>query len=134
MRKRSWFSCVYVLAFAVSLAHNSIPHAHPEKTYSHAVLTGHRHDHHSHEHDAKGDHHESSLPVFSHFSNADYIGNPKYEFTAKSHSLIQALNPVGVSFNLPDDSEEQVLFPRPREHPPNRVGSSQSLRAPPFHS
>ena len=136
MRKRSWFSCFFFFAFAVSLVHSSIPHTHPEKkdkpvvsgtdTNSHAHSG---HDHHSHGHDE-----ESSLPVFAHFSNADFIGNSKYEFSAKEKFVIQDIEPVIISVKQREDLKKEFPFPRPREHPASRSRSSQSLRAPPLFS
>ena len=136
MQKRSWFSCFFFFAFAVSLVHSSIPHTHPEKkdkpvvsgtdTNSHAHSG---HDHHSHGHDE-----ESSLPVFAHFSNADFIGNSKYEFSAKEKFVIQDIEPVIISVKQREDLKKEFPFPRPREHPASRSRSSQSLRAPPLFS
>ena len=136
MRKRSWFSCFFFFSFAVSLVHSSIPHTHPEKKDKPTVSSTNinsqdhsGHDHDSHEHDD-----EPSLPVFSHFSNADFIGNSKYEFSAKEKLAIQAIEPVIISVKQPEDLKKEFPFPRPREHPASRFRSSQSLRAPPFFS
>jgi len=136
MRKRSWVSCFFFFAFAVSLVHNSIPHTHPEKkdnpTLSSAGID--RHSHSGHEHNSNGHDEEPSLPVFAHFSNADFIGNSKYEFAAKSKFVIQAIESVIISVKQAGDVKQEFPFPRPREHPTSRSRSSQSLRAPPFFS
>ena len=135
MRKRSWFSCVFFLAFAVSLVHSSIPHTHPEKHDKPTASTDTKsHDHSGHNHDSHGHDEGSSLPVFTHFSNADFIANSKYEFAAKEKFVIQAIEPAIISVKQPEDVKKEFPFPRPREHPASRSGSSQSLRAPPFFS
>lgn len=149
MPKRSWFSGLFLIAFAVSLVHTSIPHTHPEKNDKPEVNAGSHqhnhgeHNHNSHDHD-KHDHnsndhgsheHEqkSTLPVFSHFSNADFVKSSRYEFHAKETLFIQHLQPVILSVKLVDTLEKKFLFPRAREHPASRLASSQSFRAPPFH-
>lgn len=135
MRKRSWFSCFFFFAFAVSLVHISIPHTHPEKKDKPIVSTDNNSpDHSGHDHDSHGHDEESSLPVFAHFSNADFIGNSKYEFTAKGKLVIQAIEAAIISVKQPEDLKKEFPFPRPREHPVSRLRSSQSLRAPPFFS
>ena len=144
MRKRSWLSCFFFIAFAVSLVHTSIPHTHPEKNDKPEVNIdkhahndskhGNKQDHHSHDHGSHEHEQESSLPVFSHFSNADFIKNLQYEFHAKEKLFVQPLQPVIISVKLAGTLEKKFLFPRPREHPAGRLASSQSLRAPPFHS
>lgn len=137
MRKRSWFSCFFFFAFAVSLVHSSIPHIHPEKKDKPGVSSADikSHDHSgSHHHDSNGQDEKPSLPVFVHFSNADFIANSKYEFCAKQKLVVQAIEHVIISVKLPEHLKKKLAFRRPREHPGSRFRSSQSLRAPPNFS
>lgn len=129
MQKRSWFSCFFFFAFAVSLVHSSIPHTHPEKKDKPIVSDT---DINSHDHDSHGHDGEPSLPVYAHFSNADFIGNSNYEFSAEEKFVIQAIEPVIISVKQREDLKKEFPFPRPREHPASRSRSSQSLRGPPF--
>ena len=120
----------------MSLVHSSIPHTHPEKKDKPIVSsTGiNSHDHSGHDHDSHGHDEEPSLPVFGHFSNADFIGNSQYEFSVKEKFVDVCLDPADISIQLPEDLEKEFFFPRAREHPSSRFGTSQSLRAPPFFS
>ena len=147
MIKRQWPPVLFIIAFAISLAHASIPHSHPDP-----IEESHRHSHAaqssnlSHSHDSKSEHHDhshnhsdqdhkgSDRPVFSHFSNADYLGNSFFEFQVKGKHLIELVQPVTVGLNVPFIPEKHFLFPRARDLPSSRHRSSESLRAPPFFS
>lgn len=134
MRNRSWFPYLFLIAFAISWAHSAIPHSHPEKKRESTTHSDNHHHDHGSNHEKHGHDNEPSLPVFTHFSNADFIGNIKYEFAAKEKFLIEPLEPILISYDLPEELTKKILFPRPREHPAGRISASQSLRAPPIHS
>lgn len=132
MRKRSWFSCFFFLAFAVSLVHTSIPHTHPDKKEKPlaSVTDSSGHDHSRHDHG--GETEEPSLPVFTHFSNTDYVGNALLKFDARAKYLLEIIAPVQVVIKMSLVTIDRLPFPKPRELPPGRHRSSTSLRAPPF--
>lgn len=143
MVKRTLFSSFFFIAFAVSLVHSSLPHSHPDLEGSRVAETNshnkesHRHDHDhqhaGHEH-GSSDHNQSSLPVFAHFSNVDFIRTSQYEFSGKERFVISSHEPVRISINVPECIEIRSFFPKPREHPAGPLGSVRSLRAPPFAS
>ena len=139
--KKKWVSWVIIIAFAVALAHASIPHTHPEKADKHP----HDHDHndvnHKHHYDHSGNHShskpeksEENLPVFHHFSNADYVGGPSFHFHAKEKHVLELLEPATLIVDIALVFDETQLFPRARDLPSARHRSSQSLRAPPLAS
>lgn len=135
MRKRSWFTYLFLLAFIISWAHSAIPHSHPDKKNKSATSEADDHHHdHGHDHEKHGHDQDPTLPVFAHFSNADFIANLKHELPAKKAFLIETLEPLEFSYDLPAELLKQILFPRPREHPAGEFKSIQSLRAPPFFS
>lgn len=145
MKKRTLFSCLFFVAFAVSLVHNSIPHSHPEtkastvtKANSDNKAHGHNHGHeHTHDHPHpprehnSSAHDQSSLPVFAHFSNVDFIRTSQYEFCGKERHLVVSLEPVRISVSVPESIEIRSFLPRPRQNRTSQVASVQSLRGPP---
>lgn len=139
MIKRTWFAGFFLIAFALALAHNAIPHAHPEATNEKQLSHSHPGDSKSrgHQHRSDGHSHDESdrdLPVFSHFSNADYLGSPVFQFNANEKQLIELLQPQGSLFLVPSALQKPLLFPKARDMPSGRPRSSESLRAPPFLS
>lgn len=139
MIKRQWPSVLFIFAFVISLAHASIPHIHPvpdkKHTHSHRRSNDkHHHDHsdsHSHNTPGKPD---NSPPVFSHFSNADYVGNPCFQFHAKEKHILELLQPNTLIAEISLLFVKTRLFPKARDLPSAMHRSSESLRAPPFVS
>lgn len=146
MIKRLWTPVLFSIAFVISLVHSSIPHIHPEKVDHHHHSDNQNHsktkDHHDHVQDEKGNHHNESnhqsrdnkLPVFSHFSNTDFIGNPGFHFSGSEKVAIEFIASLLILVETPEEFQRSILFPRARDLPSNRYRSSQSLRAPPFLS
>jgi hypothetical protein len=139
MIKRQWPSVLFIIAFVISLAHASIPHTHPEISkqkvkdqHTHGSKSSHDHDH---EHQSTDHHHDASdskLPVFTHFSNADYVGNALFKLTLKGKYLIEAIEPEEIRFQIPITFTKPILFPKARDLPSGRHRSVKSLRAPPY--
>jgi hypothetical protein len=146
MIKRQWITVLFSIAFVISLVHSSIPHIHPEKVDHHHHSDNQKHsktkDHHGHVQGEKGNHHDESdhqpedkeLPVFSHFSNADFIGNPGFHFSGSEKFAIDLIASCLILVEAPEEFRRSILFPRARDLPSSRYRSSQSLRAPPFLS
>ena len=142
MIKRQWPPVLFIIAFVISLAHTSIPHTHPEKSKSNT--RDHSHDHSNdvndkHHHDHSDNHSHSipenpdeTLPVFSHFSNADYVGNPSFHFHAKEKHVLELFEPATLIIEIALVFDRTFLFPKARDLPSGRHLASQSLRAPPF--
>lgn len=148
MIKRQWTTLLFSIAFVISLVHSSIPHIHPEKADHNHRLNNQHHsktkDHHHHDHvqGEKENHHDESdhqsedkkLPVFSHFSNSDFIGNPAFHFSGSEKFAIEFIGSCLFLVEAPEEFRRSILFPRARDLPSSRYRSSQSLRAPPFLS
>ena len=138
--KNQWASILFLIAFALSVAHSSIPHGHPvpPHEYKHSTKSHHHNEnndeHTKHGHDNSNHNSDHNLPVFSHFSNADYLLNSKYELFVKGKFIIECLEPVKISLQLPEGIDRKVPIPGARELPSSRFRSSQSLRAPPITS
>lgn len=137
MIKRQWPPVLFLIAFAISLVHASIPHTHPELSEDE-----HLHEHHhepgstgahehlplpSHDHDDT----KQSKPVFSHFSNGDYVGNAYFHFTAKANHVIDLVAAESVSLCIPVSFEKSAHFHKARDLPSGKHRSITSLRAPP---
>lgn len=136
MGKRTWLSWMFFTAFAVALAHSSIPHAHPALNKKTASTTAdhNTHSHDGHDHDSENHDQQSSLPVFSHFSNADFISAHTFNVQEKAWFIIAYLTPTGVLIKKPAELKKQISFPRARDLPSSRYRSAQLLRAPPLFS
>lgn len=141
MRERLWPSMLIIVAFVISLVHSSIPHSHPEKEKKGLSSSTHSHSkngHESHSH-GEGNHdpskNEKSLPVFVHFSNADYISNYSFHLKEdKGQFLIAVIKPSEIILSTPEEIEKQIIFPRARDLPAGRHRTPKSLRAPPIFS
>ena len=149
MTKRQWPSVFFILAFAISLAHSSIPHSHPEPKedkrshhHDHNKHHGHHgskgHCHHtpndkSHHHD-EGDSEPHQLPVFAHFSNAEYISIPPFKFSCQEKILLEYIAPVPVILHVPVIILHRNDLPRARDLPSDAFFTITSLRAPPLFS
>jgi hypothetical protein len=140
MIKRQWPSFLVIIAFLVSMAHASIPHDHP-------TIAQHWHDddHHNnsassngHDHHASHQHNDSEsqrkLPVFTHFSNTDYLGNAFFKFSPKAKDLIALMEWPVIDIPHLIWFEKPILFPKARDLPLTRYRSVESLRAPPSFS
>lgn len=156
MSKRQWLSLLFIVAFVISLAHASIPHIHPElendskgDEYDSHEVTGKHHSGNQHRdnhgkpkssqqkdhHDHKSHHHSTEeKPKFSHFSNADYLGNCTFKFTTKEKFLLDVFEHERLVIDIPIEFQRALLFPRARDIPRDKHRCSQSLRAPPFLS
>lgn len=138
MIKRQWPSVIFIIAFVISLAHASIPHSHPalgkhkeRHPHNHSSTSKHKHDHSdNHSHDTN-ENSEDSRPVFAHFSNGDYVGNPYFQFHAKENLVFEFLQPASLNAEVALVFEKSHLFPKARDLPSGRHRSSESLRAPP---
>lgn len=142
MIKREWPSVIFIIAFVISLAHASIPHSHPvlekhkeRNSHHHSSSSNHEHHDHSdsHSHDTN-ENSEDSRPVFAHFSNGDYVGNPYFQFHAKDNLVFEFLQPASLNVEVALVFEKSHLFPKARDLPWGRHRSSESLRAPPHFS
>lgn len=139
MSKRTWFAGFFFIAFALALAHNAIPHTHPEATKEKQHSHPHSSDSKSHGHEKHSDGHkhdesERDLPVFPHFSNADYLGSPVFKINDNEKQVIELLQPQAYLFLVSSALHQPLLFPKARDLPSDRPRSSESLRAPPFLS
>lgn len=145
MEKRSAFSWLMILAFAVSLVHSVIPHGHPPIKQQDVQVED-AHANHSHQHTSTGDSHHSraahhhhhhkdeSLPVFVHFSNADFVGASSFHFSASEKFLVESICFPELCVATPEQAIRQVNIPRARDLPADPLHASGSLRAPPFFS
>lgn len=142
MRKQVWPSVLFQIAFAISLAHSSLPHAHPSTPENPSQSTG-SHHHQAHaskdhqHHDSEHSHdHDSDLPVFSHFSNADFISNVKLIFSGKV-KVLKAVNiftqTIIIYAPLKKAIDKTPPIHRARELPILHLSSANSLRGPPIY-
>ncbi len=131
MLRRQWISYLFFIAFAVALVHNILPHAHTkEKTKGTASSSHHHGDHHAHSHKEGS---KPALPVFTHFSNGDFISSAKYSFQEKQHAPVVVFEqPMIISVALPIVAYLPSPIPHARDLPQNFFLSIQSLRAPPY--
>jgi hypothetical protein len=142
MDKRAWISGFFFIAFALTLAHSSIPHTHPESTKKKHVSDvnsdhqKHQESHkHSHNHsDNKHNESNESLPVFYHFANADFLGGQIFKFNLAGDHVLELLEPMTFLLQVPQLLLKPLLFPRARDLPADKPRSTESLRAPPFFS
>lgn len=136
-----------LVAFAIALAHSAIPHGHPApKQQTVKVEEGHTKHHHTHQHNSGRHDHQNhttdhnhhnqdeSLPVFVHFSNADYVGGSSYNLSANGKFLVECICFPELNVETPESAIRRVNIPRARDLPSDELQSSGSLRAPPFFS
>ncbi|HEY5744621.1 MAG TPA: hypothetical protein VIU12_00965 [Chryseolinea sp.] len=135
MIRSQWISYLFSIAFAMSLAHSVVPHAHPKEKVKQGKETASSHHHHGHHHSHAHSHGEKSkpaLPVFAHFSNSDFIGSVKYSLQEKQQrpelTFEQALV---VSVTLPLLIYQPSPVPHARDLPNKLFLSLRSLRGPP---
>lgn len=142
MIKRQWPPYLFIIAFVISLAHASIPHDHPELS-QHEHRNGHDHDQklsNSHDHGDPSAHQHSdpethdNLPLFTHFSNAVYLGNAFFKFSPKAKDVIALMEWPVIDIPHLIWFEKPILFPKARDLPLTRYRSVESLRAPPSFS
>lgn len=135
MIRSQWISYLFSVAFAMSLAHSVLPHAHPKEKAKGGkeTVSHHHHGHqhaHSHAHDKKS---KPALPVFAHFSNADFIGSVKYSFQEKQlRSELAFEQAVVISVALPLLTYLPSPVPHARDLPNKVFLSLRSLRGPPY--
>jgi len=133
MIRGQWISFLFSIAFAMSLAHSVLPHAHSkEKAKQGKETASHHHHghHHSHAQDEKS---KPALPVFAHFSNADFIGSVKYSFQEKQQRPeLTCVQAVVVSVALPLLTYLPSPLPHARDLPNKVFLSLRSLRGPPY--
>lgn len=141
MDKRAWISGFFFIAFALTLAHSSIPHTHPEATkhehHSNQKLDDHTHQDSQHSHDHSDNKHNESdkdSPVFYHFANADFLGGQLFKFKLAGDQVLEVLQPGTFLVQIPTTLRMPLLFPRARDLPSGKPRSAKSLRAPPFLS
>ena len=142
MRKQVWPSILFLIAFAISLAHSCLPHAHPTKpknppqstdSHHHQAHAPKDHQHHDSEHSHD---HDSDLPVFSHFSNADFISNVKLIFSGKVKVLKtdKFFTQTNITYpSLKKAIDKTPPIHRARELPILHLSSANSLRGPPTY-
>ena len=136
MIRRQYIPYLFVFTFALALAHNILPHTHPneigkeekhhhadgEKSHSHK-----KDDHrHSHSHDSK-----EQLPVFTHFANADFTVSAKHSNSEKQRLVLEFEQPVLVSLTLPAFPSLTAPIPHARDLPLGFLPLLKSLQAPP---
>jgi hypothetical protein len=131
MVRHQWISYLFFTAFAVALVHNILPHAHTrEKTKVTASSHHHHGDHHAHSHKEGS---KPALPVFTHFSNGDFIGSAKYSIQEKQQRAVLVFEqPIIISIALPTLAYRPSPVPHARDLPQKFFLSIQSLRAPPY--
>ncbi len=140
MRKQVWPSVLFQIAFAISLAHSSLPHAHPSTPENPSQSTGsHHHQAHAskdHQHHDSKHSHDHDLPVFSHFSNADFISNVKLIFSGKV-KVLKTVNiftqTIIIYAPLKKAIDKRPPIHRARELPILHLSSANSLRGPPIY-
>lgn len=130
MIRCQWILYLFFIAFAVSMGHNILPHAHA-KEKAKKTTSSHHHDgdyHHAHSKAPK-----PVLPVFAHFSNGDFIGSIKYSLQEKQQRSVLVFEiPVLISVALPALAYLPLPVPHARDLPQKFFLSIQSLRAPPY--
>ncbi|MEO5978620.1 MAG: hypothetical protein ABIS36_17465 [Chryseolinea sp.] len=132
MLRRQWIIFLFSTAFVVSMAHSILPHSHPKeegKHHNEASASSHHHGDHKHSHEKKS---TPALPVFTHFSNVDYIGSTKYSYQEKHHPIFSVEQPLIISLALPIITYLPSPVPQARDLPQWLLLSIRSLRAPPF--
>jgi hypothetical protein len=136
MIRSQWISYLFSIAFVMSLAHSVLPHAHPKEKVKQGKHTAshhhHGHGHHSHAR-AQDEKSKPALPVFAHFSNADFIGSVKYSFQEKQQRPELAFEQaVVISVELPLLTYLPSPVPHARDLPNKIFLSLRSLRGPPY--
>lgn len=133
MIRSQWIAYLFSIAFAMSLAHSVLPHAHSKEKGKQGKETASHHHHghhHSHSHNEKS---KPALPVFAHFSNADFIGSVKYSYQEKHQRPELAFEQaVVISVALPLVTYLASPVPHARDLPNRIFLSLRSLRGPPY--
>lgn len=134
MLRRPWISYLFFIAFAMALVHNILPHTHSTERTKEAqhVVSSHTHqgDQHAHSHSKES---KPALPIFSHFSNGDFIASAKISLKDKQHfEVLTFQRPVIISVSLPILTYLPSPVPHARDLPQKFFLSIQSLRAPPY--
>jgi hypothetical protein len=130
MIRSQWVSFLFLLSFAISLAHTIAPHSHgnDKSAHSHSSL------HHKHEGKNSHSHSSSKLPVVAHFSNSDFIGSEQVNFSATENSVEDGLLPA-LSFLHPflhlASCKLSIPFFKEGKPPSGPLLAVLSLRAPP---
>lgn len=124
MIRSPWLSFIFLVAFAISLAHTITPHTHAE------VKSVRSHAHH----DSKNSHSHSSsdLPVVAHFSNSDFIGSAQVNFNTAENSIGDY--PLAVplfSLSVPVFCKLSIPARKQGKPPSGPLLAVLSLRAPP---
>lgn len=128
MFRSKWVSIIFLVAFAISLAHTITPHSHPKTKSVHTHASQHNHDENkSHSHSA------SDLPVFAHFSNSDFISSSSQVNLGGPENLSGDLIISVPIFLLSVPFVSKLSFPAGKQgRPPSGpLLSVLSLRAPP---
>jgi len=135
MVRRQWISHLFFIAFAMAMVHNILPHTHTKSKTKDTEHVGsshyHHDDHHTHSHSKKS---KPALPVFTHFSNSDFIASVK--FSLKDKHCLQVLvfhHPIVITVSLPILTYLPSPVPHARDLPQKFFLSIQSLRAPPVY-
>lgn len=127
MIRSQWVSFIFLLAFAISLAHTIMPHSHAK------VKSAQTHSSHHHDGNHSRSHNSSDLPVFVHFSNSDFIGSAQVNYGVIENSIGDCLLPAPL-FSLSVPVPHKLTIPSHQEgSPPSApLPVVLSLRAPPF--
>lgn len=124
MNRKSWICWIFIIAFALSLVHQILPHTHSNvEDRQHKDSA--KHHNRSHTHNSK-----SNLPVFTHFSNSDFITNTKRD-NVKKAIVIEFLAPLVANISIQRPTTKKSLWFKARDWPSGYDQSPISLRAPP---
>lgn len=134
MTRGQWIVCLFSIAVAMSLVHNILPHSHPEENTNkgnkdHSAL--HHHSGNDHDH-SQQERSKPVLPVFTHFSNSDFIASAKFSYQEKRQMALEFELPQLISVELPILPGLPLPIPHARDLPQGFLLSIQSLRAPPY--
>ena len=130
MLRRQWTIYLFSIAFVMSMAHSILPHNHPREKHPKEVsASSHHHGDRKHSHEKES---TTELPVFTHFSNGDFISSAKYSYQQKYHSVLSVEQPLIISLALPILTYLPSPVPQARDLPQWLLLSIRSLRAPPF--
>lgn len=127
MIRSQWLSFIFLLAFAISLAHTITPHSHAKvkSVRSHA-------SHHHHDGKNSYSHSSSEMPVVAHFSNSDFIGSAQVNFNATENSVGDCLLPAPLfSLSAPVFCKLSIPARKQGKPPSGLLLAVLSLRAPP---
>ncbi len=138
MIRRQYIPYLFVFAFAMTLAHNFLPHSHPKETGKEEKHHHHGDEAKSHSHQKDDNHHSlphehnEELPLFTHFANGDIAVPAKHSYNESQRIVLEFEEVVLVTFTLPDVFPGRPApIPYARDWPLNFILLTQSLRAPP---